>query len=256
MATLAALIPAEFFAPPPVKANPAHGRICISTDPRTPGGIQVSWNRGCPIFAENLAAARSLKNAGLGGYNGVCWTFRPTAVLAVLDAFATSFVISDDVKALAAKQALANFAAANDIALGKSRTEALAPAVAPTRVLHGKVTLAAGVYAVSFGNDYKCSREAFAGYLDSARRIKRETNSRGWNGATKSWLFNRSAAGRILAAFPATYFDFPSELAEDAAKSPAPVPVNVARQDARKAQEAGPDALATNLLALADDLFA
>lgn len=248
MPALKDLIPVDFFAPPPVVANPAHGRIGIYTGPlaHLRGRVLVTWERGCPLFGENLDAARRLKNAGHGNYFGNeagGWLFLPVAVKAVDEAFAPTLVRSE------AFLALLN-------APPPAPKPAAAPA-APARVLHGTIRLVAGQYLVAFGNGYNVPRDRFAEYLDAARSIRNACHgSKGWQSASKCWSFSRQAAGRIVEAFPAAHFDYPAELTADAAKFPAPAKVDRAAADAQARDTGGPDALAVRLLAVAEQVLA
>lgn len=237
---LAGLIPDVFFTPPPITANPAHGRIGVYQGPvpALRGRILVTWERGCPIFNENLTAARTLKVAGHGNYFGNevgGWLFNAAAARAVLDTFPATLVVDPAVKSLAEQQQ------------SKTTTE-------PVKQLHGKITYEAGKWVLAFGGVFQVPRDRFSRYVDASRSIKHACQgSPGWNNVRKVWVFAREAAGRLVQAFPASLFEHAQELAGDAALFPAPEATVSVAEDG----QAGPACpLATQLLAAAEQLFA
>lgn len=238
--TLKDLIPQEFFVAPPPKRLRPHGTIDLCQRAPYAGQVVVSWGRGCPVFNENLAAARKLKVAGLGTYrpDHGGWVFAPHAIAEIFEEFPT----------LAVSPAVLDLLAA--------------PPVAPEsgKVLHGTIKYAAGGFAVSFGNGYNIPKDAFARYLEAARSIRAASpGSQGWQAASKTWLFSLAAAGRLVLAYPAEHFDHPAELTEAAAKSPAPVnapPPDRVQANQQAEDKGGADEYATDLLALADLVLA
>jgi len=231
------LIPAEFFVLPPPKPSLNHGHISLCTHALYRGGVLVAWDKGCPLFSENLEAARLLKAAGLGTYRPEAggWVFNPAASARIVAAFPKTLVVDADVLALVEKNA----------------SPAPAGPAAPVRKVHGSVKLIGDQYHVSIGGP-GCAfieKPLFGQYVDAARTIRNEVNGcRGWVAASKTWAFGRAAAGRIVKAYPAVHFDHCPELKADAEKYPAPAAAPAALDV--------PDAYATRLLAVADAMLA
>jgi hypothetical protein len=239
VATLRDLIPAEFFAPPS-EAKPAHGCIAVCTHPQFQGCVLVSWKRGSQLFDQNLEVARTLKAAGLGGYypDAGGWCFAPTAAARVDEAFPPTLVRSQEFLAM------------------------VKTATTPARTLHGTIRWDSTIrqWCVAFGGQYSVPRDCFQKYLEAARFIKQAVpGSRGWHADTKSWRFSREAAGYIVRAFPAAHFDYPADYPADLAKTtpaptsqPAPTGPTSAVASRGADEAAGPDPLATRLLAAVD----
>ena len=241
--TLRDLIPAEFFV---YVAKPVanHGTISLLPGGTFKGDILVAWGKGCPLFNENLAAARGLKQAGVGTYRPEQggWVFTRVAAAKVIAAFPKTLVVAPEVLALAEQNANVR------IAVGRP------PETAPGRVLHGTIKWDRGQWLVTFGGNIG---NAFTGYVNAARAIKNAVaGSRGWQGAIKAWSFAPQAAGRIVKAFPVKHFDHSPDLVKAAEANPAPVEVSPVVANRQIEQEAVPDPLATSLLAAAALVFA
>ena len=234
----AALVPAEYFTPPPPVVDPKNGKVGLNVN----GSIFVTWGRGCPIFDRNLAAARRLKAAGHGNWNGQEWTFGRSAVVEVLKEFAA--LVIDPAVANLVKEVLAA-----GLGLAPKMPEGGKP-----KVNHGSVTLDGGMFLVKWGNTGTfIPRPDFDRYLDNARQIKGEVGGR-WDNYSKGWRFPKSAAGRIVLAFPVDAFTHCPEVQAEADKNPHK-PIPAAERVAHDSAQAGTDALASNLLANADDIL-
>jgi len=238
--TLSELIPEIYFIAPPAKRQKSHGKIGLCKISPYQGQLVVSWDRGCPIFDANLAAARGLKAQNLGTYrpDHGGWVFAAHAVAQVFEAFPT-LEATPEVLAL---------------------LDSPPPAPEVSRQLHGTICWnpQAKQFQVAFGGGFNVPRDAFARYVDAARGIRAGIpGCRGWQGSSKSWLFCRQAAARIALAFPAEYFEHPPELVEAAKACPKPAPQQTREQANQEAQDAGgPDTLATLLLATAEAVLA
>lgn len=219
---LSDLIPASFFAAPAhvvaaavreqERAARVNGTVTLRTGQPNAGHIVVGWDRQCPAFNTNLAAARRLKDAGHGTYrpDQGGWVFAPAAAAAILAGFPTLH-IDPAVVALAAAP--------------KVETVKAAPA-APAK--HGTIRLEDGQYLVQWGGEFNVPGDVFQTYVAAAREVKAQfPASRGYDGRVRGWRFTRKAAGRLVHAFPVAHFDHPAELVADAAEHPAEV-LNIA----------------------------
>jgi hypothetical protein len=245
--TLKDLIPAEFFVYV-VKPVANHGTITLLASGTFKGDILVAWGKGCPLFNENLAAARGLKQAGLGTYRPEQggWVFARLAAAKVVKAFPATLVVSPEVLALVEECRMVR------LPLGRPPEEYAGKS---TRgIVHGTIKWDGRQWLVAFGGQIG---NAFTAYVNAARAIKNAVaGSKGWQGAIKSWAFDLKAAGRIVQAFPATHFDHSADLLKAAEAYPAPAVVNPVVANRQAEQDAGPDALATSLLAAASLILA
>lgn len=235
MATLREIIPQEFFVPQPIKPKTENGSVTICDRHPYVGSIVVAWGKKCPVFNENLAAARSLKVQGCGTYRPEFggWVFSPSSVLKVLAKF-PALVIDPKV--------VENSREVIETAVVKELTQ-------DTKQLHGSITFDGHGYLVVFGGNYNMPRHIFSDYLDSARQIKAKSHSRGWLSSIKSWCFRREAAAMIVKAFSQERFTYPKELASDAEQHPEQAEAHQEQLDQ------GADPFADALVNLADAIL-